>query len=154
MWKNASIERVLHLQFFFLLKLGLSGTGCTSFQTQSSNAYDYFKLESIEDAKPIGYKVYFRLSVAANKTASVSLDSSGTDATSPFYKIRMIDVVQQRRRCNEMSLTICWNICKITEFDTRTNDTWIYRNDLMIAHVTFSITSEVANLVIAITVGK
>lgn len=46
------------------------------------------------------------------------------------------------------------NWFQITEFDAGTNDSWVYRNDLMIAHVNLSITSEVANVVIAMTDGE
>lgn len=78
---------------FFLLKLGVKAIGCGSFQTQSSEGYDYFELDSVEASRPRGYKLYLQLFVLANETAAIKLDSPVDVATSSSYGIRMIDVV-------------------------------------------------------------
>lgn len=45
------------------------------------------------------------------------------------------------------------NKCRITEFNSQTNDIWLYRNLYLLAQATFS-ASEVVEVAIAITKGK
>lgn len=85
------IAVILGTIIFFLLKLGLATTNCTSFRTQS-NYVDYFRLDGLTNAQLAGYKVYLHLSVVANKTAGMTLTTPSLDDSSPNYQIRMFDI--------------------------------------------------------------
>lgn len=71
---------------FFLSKIGHKGKDCISHRTQSL-VFDYFKLDSLKDVRPTGFKVKLQLSVLANKSAVIILDSAGKHLTSPNYLI-------------------------------------------------------------------
>lgn len=67
------------------------GTSCKSFRTQSQK-FDYFKLDSVIDARQTDYKVYIHFSVIANKTAAIHFDSDIYSATPLFYRVCMFDI--------------------------------------------------------------
>lgn len=68
----------------------MRGRNCGSFRTQDNN-YERFALDDLVDANPTGYKVFFQLSVIANKTAGIILQSVLDEDTN--YQISMINIV-------------------------------------------------------------
>lgn len=90
---------------FFLLNSEFKERGCSSFRTQS-NSFETFELNSVVDAKPFGYKLYFQLSVIPKQTARILLKSARVSSLALDYRIGMIDTVSIVSILND-SLTYC-----------------------------------------------
>lgn len=91
--KRTSTEFFIEMNLF-LRKLGLNGTDCNSFRTQSPYI-QLFELDRVVNAKPAGYKINFQYTVVANAYAGIGL-SLTNDLVTPSYEFGKFDIVKQR----------------------------------------------------------